>query len=92
MFRFKTERSVRTLARKMGGRAERSTRKLRSQDRIHNAGVYVSKTVVKNHRYLREHGLPHIPAVANVNIESAGSLTGRNLSSLALIALLMGLI
>jgi hypothetical protein len=54
--------------------------------------VYVDKRTVKNHRYLRDHGLPHIPAVANINIESAGSLIGRNLSGLALIALLMGLI
>jgi hypothetical protein len=94
MFRFKTDRAVRTLGRKAGLRAERSTRKLRSQDSIPFAGVWIGKRVVKNHRYLRDHGFNHSPSVANVDIDQkqSGLPTGRNLVGLALVALAMGLI
>jgi hypothetical protein len=56
MFRFKTDR-------------KRSTRKLRSQDAVPFAGVWIGKRVVKNHRYLRDHGFNHSPSVANVDID-----------------------
>jgi hypothetical protein len=94
VFRFKTDRAARRLGRKMASRAKRSTRKLRSQDRVPFAGVWIGKRVVKNHRYLRDHGFNHSPSVANVDIDQkqSGLPTGRNLVGLAAIALLMGLI
>lgn len=66
---FKSERGLRTLTRKRLAGMIRSSRKLSSQDRIPNGGGVVRKGDVRRHRYLRTHGLPHSPSVANVMIE-----------------------
>jgi len=48
---------------------ERQARKLPSAD-IPNLGVFVSSTIVRRHRYLRDHGLPYSPRAAAVTIAS----------------------
>jgi hypothetical protein len=42
----------------------RSQRKMLSLSRINSGPVVVSKSVAKNHAYLRDHGLPHSESVA----------------------------
>lgn len=42
--------------------------RVRARQRIPYNGVAVSQKIVKSHRYLRAHGLPHSERVANVII------------------------
>lgn len=62
---------------------------VRSRLRIPMGGVVVTRHDAKNHRYLRDRGLPHSPTVASVLLPrrwpSTHGLTHRDLTALALV-------
>jgi hypothetical protein len=70
LFSAKRRRADRCLLRKKFNRHMRRTRKDIAARPIPHLGFVVSKAIVKNHRYLRAHGLPHSPSIANVYMPS----------------------
>ena len=69
----------RTLARKAVARVIRGRAKMRAQDRIPNGGVCVGKKLVRQHRYLRDHGLPQILAGGLRDVRERLAVVGRDL-------------